>query len=42
LALSPHPALLFFNRDSRLFATVPLDVEHERLMRQLYRYAEEM
>ena len=42
LGLTSHPMLLFFNRDGLMLAGLPLDVEHEALVRQIYSYIEEM
>lgn len=42
LSLGDHPLLLFFNGDQQLIAGLPLDVEHEKLLRQYHRYIGEM
>ena len=40
--LSTRPLLLFFDREQRLFATLPVDVEQENLLKILHRYLQEM
>ncbi len=42
LGLSNHPMLLFFDRQGKMVANMPLDVEHDQLLRQFYRYVEEL
>jgi len=42
LALSEHPALLFFDRNRHLLAKLPLDLEHEKLLRLFHIYINEM
>ncbi len=42
LGLGDHPLLLFFNRYQQIIAGLPLDVEHEKLLRQYHRYIGEM
>ncbi|CAM2069915.1 hypothetical protein SCOR_31350 [Sulfidibacter corallicola] len=42
LHLGEHPLLLFFNRDQKLIAILPLDVEYEDLRKLLHQYANEM
>lgn len=42
LGLSDHPLLLFFDRKGKQVAAMPLDVDHDQLLRQFYRYAEEL
>ncbi len=38
LGLADHPMLLFFNSEQHLIAMMPLDVDHEKLLRQFHRY----
>ncbi len=42
LGLSDQPQLMFFNRNAKLVASLPLDVEQDQLLRQIYRYVEEL
>ena len=42
LALSEHPALLFFDRHSKLLAKLPLNLEHEKMLRLFHIYINEM
>ena len=42
LNLGDHPHLLFFDRKGCLIACLPLDVDHENLVRQYHRYINEM
>ena len=40
--LAEHPMLLFFNRDKRLIAGLPMDVDYDKLLRQYHRLIAEM
>ena len=42
LGLSDHAMLMFFDKNSRLVAGLPLDVDHENLLKQYHRYVNEL